>query len=107
MAVIVFGGFYLGSRTLKFRCNFGARKPASQSVMPRYFSHLHTEAGIEKDPTGLEFPSLEAAVADAQEARREYLRDEGVEIARVRRQCRFEITDQSGRVVATVPDADL
>ena len=75
--------------------------------MPLYFFHLHTEAGIEKDPTGLEFPSLEAAVADAQEARREYLRDEGVESARARRQYRFEITDQSGRVVATVPDADL
>jgi hypothetical protein len=93
--------------TLKFRCNFGARKPAAQSVMPRYFFHLHTEAGIEKDIMGLEFPSLEAAVADAQEARREYLSDEGVESTRERSQCRFEITDQSGRVVATVPDADL
>ena len=47
--------------------------------MPRYFFHLHTEAGVKKDPTGLEFPSLEAAVVDAQEARREYLRDEGVD----------------------------
>jgi hypothetical protein len=75
--------------------------------MPRFFFHLHTETGVEKDPSGLEFASLEAAVADATQARREYLRDEDIESPRERRKCRFEITDQSGLVVATVPVADL
>ena len=47
--------------------------------MPRYFFHLHTENSIDPDGVCLEFPSLDAAVADAQRARREYLRDEGIE----------------------------
>jgi len=76
-------------------------------MMPRYFFHLHTEAGVEWDPAGLEFPSLETAMADAKQARYEYLRDEGIESGRERRQCRYEITDQSGNVIATVPAADL
>lgn len=48
--------------------------------MPRYFLHLYTESKIEPDLVGVEFPSLEAAVADARQARTEYLRDEGVEV---------------------------
>ena len=75
--------------------------------MQRYFFYLYTEGSVEQDAVGVEFPSLEAAVADAQQARREYLRDEEIEGPRERRRCRFEITDEDGRIVAMVPPADL
>ena len=71
--------------------------------MSRYFFHLYTEGSVEQDMVGVEFPSLEAAIEDAQRARREYLRDEEIEAPRAQRHCRFEITDKDGRVVATVP----
>ena len=53
----------------------------------------------------MEFPSLEAAIEDAQQARREYLRDEEIEAPRAQRLCR--ITDKDGQVVAMVPPADF
>jgi hypothetical protein len=75
-------------------------------MMPRYFFHLYTESKIEPNLVGVEFPSPEAAVADARQARTEYLRDEGIEVDWARRRRRFEITDESRRLVATVPAAD-
>ena len=74
--------------------------------MPRYFFHLHTEFRIQPDFVGVEYCSLEAAVADARQARTEFMRDEGIEGGRQQRRCRFEITDESTRYVATVPAAD-
>jgi hypothetical protein len=74
--------------------------------MPRYFFHLHTESRIDPDVIGVEFRSLEVAVADARRARIEYMRDEGIENDRLRRRCRFEITDERSQVVATVPVPD-
>jgi hypothetical protein len=74
--------------------------------MPLYFFHLHTESGIELDPTGLQFSCLEAAVADARLARSEIMKGEAVEGAQRQRRWRFEIIDQVGQVVATVPAAD-
>jgi hypothetical protein len=74
--------------------------------MPRYFFHLHTKSGIDPDLCGAEFASLAEAVADARQARTEYLRDEGIEGDRPQRRCRFEITDESKRFVATVPAPD-
>jgi len=73
--------------------------------MPRYFFHLHTESKIRPDFAGAVFASLEEAVADARQARLEYMRDEGIECSRQQRRCRFEITDES-RPLATVPAAD-
>ena len=75
--------------------------------MPRYFFHLHTENSISQDGVGVEFPSLDAAVADAQRARREYLRNERIDDPREERRCRFEITDQNGKVITMVPRGDL
>ena len=75
--------------------------------MPRYYFHLRTGEAVEADPEGTEFPSLEAAVADAHQARLEYLRDEGIAEGGQQRACRFEITDESGRLVATVPRGDF
>ncbi len=74
--------------------------------MPRYFFHLHTESRIAPDFLGAEFQSLKAAVADARQARIEFMRDEGIEGDRAKRRCRIEITDESTRFVATVPAAD-
>jgi hypothetical protein len=75
--------------------------------LPKFFFHLHTEGGLDPDSVGVDFPSLEAAVTDAQKARCEYLRDEGINDPREERRCRFEITDQGGRIIAMVPRADL
>ena len=75
--------------------------------MPRYYFHLHTEYSIDQDGVGVEFPSLDAAVADAQQARREYLRDEGIDDPREERRCRFEITDQDGKLITMVPRGDI
>ena len=75
--------------------------------MPKYFFHLHTENAICPDSVGVEFPSLREAIADAQRARREYLRDERIDDPREERRCRFEITDQDGMNVTRVPRADL
>ena len=75
--------------------------------MPKYFFYLHTENSIDPVGVGVEFPSLDAAVADAQRARREYLRDERIDDPREERRCRFEITDQDGMIVTMVPRADL
>ena len=75
-------------------------------MMPRYFFHLHTDSSVAPDLVGMEFRSLEAALADARQARTEYMRDEGIEDARLRRLCRFEITDEHTRFVATVPAPD-
>ena len=75
-------------------------------MMPRYFFHLHTECRFDPDVVGVEFRCLEDAVADARQARVEFLRDEGIENGRQKRRCLFEITDESSRPVATVPVAD-
>ena len=75
--------------------------------MPQYFFHLHTENSIDADGVGVDFPSLDAAVADARRALREYLRDEGIDDPREERRCRFEITDEQGRAITMVPRADL
>ena len=74
--------------------------------MALFFFRLHTERGVTNDPVGVEFASLADAIADAKLARIEYLRDETVP-GYAQRSCRFEITDESGQVLATVPPADL
>jgi uncharacterized protein DUF6894 len=72
--------------------------------MPRFYFHLHTGTAVQMDQEGVEFPSLEATLADAYQAWREDLRDEGIDDSR---QCHFEITDEQGRVLAVVPRGDL
>ena len=75
--------------------------------MPKYFFRLHTANSVAPDSVGVEFPSLGEAVADAQRALQEYLRDEGIDDPREERRCRFEITDQDGKIVTMVPRADF
>ena len=74
--------------------------------MPKYFFYCILNS-IDPVGVGVEFPSLDAAVTDAQRARREYLRDERIDDPREERRCRFEITDQDGMIVTMVPRADL
>lgn len=71
--------------------------------MPRYYFHVRSTAGLETDRHGLEFDSLEEAVADARRAGAEMLLDQAVEETQSRSHSVFEIADASGKVIARVP----
>lgn len=73
--------------------------------MPRYYFHVRSNAGLEMDSQGLEFESIDEAIADARRAGAEMLLDEAVEERRRQGPAHpeFEIADASGRVVAKVP----
>jgi hypothetical protein len=73
--------------------------------MPRYFFHVRSPSGLEVDPQGLEFSSLDEAIADARKAGAEILLDRAVEETRLhgRSVSTFEIVDAAGEVVAKVP----
>ena len=72
--------------------------------MPRYFFHVRSPSGLEMDPQGLEFSSLDEAIADARKAGAEILLDRAVEETRHngRSLSSFEIVDANGEVVAKV-----
>ncbi len=74
--------------------------------MPRFFFHVRGPEGRLTDETGLEFATLGEAVADAQRARSEMLVDAALEKNSKSRRA-FEITDDAGKVLATVPLLDL
>lgn len=69
--------------------------------MPRFFFHIRDGDVHEIDPEGLEFASLEHAVIDARRAAREMLAEKLVADEPIDGQ-RFEIADDTGRVVETV-----
>ena len=72
--------------------------------MPQYFFNVRSPSGLETDPQGLEFPSLDDAIADARKAGAEILLDRAVEESQKHAQATFEIVDAaSGQVVAKVP----
>ena len=71
--------------------------------MPRFFFHVRSTTGIEMDPQGLDFETIEEAIADARRAGAEMLLDDAVEEARTRSKSTFEISDASGKVLARVP----
>ena len=71
--------------------------------MPKYYFHVRSPSGLETDPHGLEFPSLDEAIADARKAGAEILLDRAVEDSQKHSQATFEIVDASGQVVAKVP----
>ena len=71
--------------------------------MPRYFFNVRSPSGLERDPQGLEFPTLDEAIADARKAGAEILLDRAVEESEKRSSATFEIVDDSGQVVAKVP----
>ncbi len=74
--------------------------------MPRYFFNVRSDTTLEVDSTGLDFASLDEAVADAKRARIELLADEALEPNVLKSGRSFEITDLSGELLATVGFAD-
>lgn len=70
--------------------------------MPRFFFHIRDGDVHEIDPQGLEFASLEHAVFDARKAAREILAEKLLANEHIDGQ-RFEITDENGTLVETVP----
>ena len=73
--------------------------------MPRFYFHVRSSSGLEMDAQGLEFSSLDEAIADARKAGAEILVDRAVEETRLngRSLSTFEIVDATGEVVAKVP----
>lgn len=71
--------------------------------MPLFYFHVRSTAGLEKDQQGLEFDSLDEAIADARRAGAEMLLDKAVEESPAPTESAFEITDVSGKVIARVP----
>jgi hypothetical protein len=69
---------------------------ARARTMPRYFFHMHFNGDVERDPIGIEIPSLARAVAEATKALTELIDEEALD------ELRLEIMDQSGRVLAKV-----
>ena len=70
--------------------------------MPRFFFHISDGDFREIDPEGVEFASLEHAVIDARKAAREMLAEKLIADERINGQ-QFEITDEEGNVLETVP----
>lgn len=70
--------------------------------MPKYFFHIRDGNNFEIDTVGTHFPTLELAVSDAKLAAREIIAEKLMAGDRLDGQC-FEITDEAGRVVDTVP----
>ncbi|HWK34593.1 MAG TPA: hypothetical protein VNR51_13050 [Hyphomicrobium sp.] len=71
--------------------------------MPRYYFHVRSASGVEMDRLGLEFDTLDEAIADARQAGAELLLDEAVDDQHRPTRSTFEIADASGRVLAKVP----
>ncbi len=67
--------------------------------MPLYFFHLHFGGEIEREPIGLDLPTLDEAVAQAEEARVEIMAKDNL------KHLWIEVADQSGHIVATIPSA--
>ena len=67
--------------------------------MPRYFFHVHIGESVSRDTMGLELPTLNDAVVNAEKARIEIMLEDALD------ELWLEIMDQSGKVVALVPAA--
>ena len=70
--------------------------------MPRYYFHLRTAAGLEEDPDGADFPSLDTAKSEASKAAREMLSDR-VWNGEALFGDVFEIASEDGTIMATIP----
>lgn len=70
--------------------------------MPKYYFHIRKGKELEVDDMGTDFASLELAVSDAKLAAREMI-SELVIAGEILDGQQFEITDNRGEVVATVP----
>ncbi|SDD94550.1 DUF6894 family protein [Belnapia rosea] len=73
--------------------------------MPRFFLNIRDGDFLARDDEGLEFPDLEAARAEALAAARDVLGD-AIQHDQVQDTRQYEITDPSGKVLATIPLMD-
>ncbi len=73
----------------------GSRSPS----MTMYFFHLHFDKAVARQPVGLDCPTLDDAIADAEQARVEIMVHDNLDKVWI------EIADQDGHIVATVPTA--
>ncbi len=67
--------------------------------MARYFFHVHIGESVGRDTMGLELPTLDDAIENAEKARIEIMLEDALD------ELWLEIMDQSGKIVATVPAA--
>jgi hypothetical protein len=70
--------------------------------MPRYYFHIRKGDEIEVDPEGTDFLTLDLAVSDARLAAKEMIA-ELLMADEVLDGQQFEISDNRGKIVATVP----
>lgn len=73
--------------------------------MPRFFFHVRDGDGLTEDPDGSEWPDLAAALTEALEAARDLLAEQ-VKAGTSPGEQHFEISDDAGRMLATVPFRD-
>ena len=71
-------------------------------VVARFYFHHRTSAGLIRDPDGSDLPNLDAARAEAEVAAR-HLWAEAILAGRDLEVERFEITDETGRPLLTLP----
>ncbi|UYY59798.1 DUF6894 family protein [Sphingomonas sp. S2-65] len=70
--------------------------------MHRFYFHLHQCGASYPDAEGIELPSFEAALEEAFRAARSLMAKQ-VESSPLRSDCRIEIVDRYGILLATVP----
>jgi hypothetical protein len=70
--------------------------------MPRYFLHVRVGGRHIEDTEGVDAPHVDATLEEVVRAAREFL-DEGLLNGGLTTDDRFEITDEAGDVLATVP----
>jgi hypothetical protein len=73
--------------------------------MPLFFLNVRDGDFVVRDPEGTEFANLEAARVEALAAAREVLGD-AIKTGQGQDNRQYEITDEAGQVLATVPLMD-
>jgi hypothetical protein len=74
--------------------------------MPRFFFHVRDSGELTQDVEGIDFPNLEAAQDEARMAARQLLAEQTVSVGVLSRSQQFEIRDEDGQLLATMPFAD-
>jgi len=72
----------------------------------RFFFNIRSHEGDEHDDEGLEFETLDVAIDEAEETAREMVAERVMHQERIDG-TRFEIADEKGNVLATVPFKDV
>jgi hypothetical protein len=72
----------------------------------RFYVHVRSDEGFEEDHEGLEFASLDEAIAESRRAAREMVAEIVLQQRRVDGRM-FEIADSDGAVLATVHFKDV